>query len=47
MPDQFGVSDKAVGLHVSDDFSDVPGIVVDHRGCEQVEGSGAMILALE
>lgn len=47
MSGQFGISDEAVGLHVSDDFSDVPGIVVEHRGCEQVEGSGAMILTLE
>ena len=40
MPDQFGVSDEAISPHVSDDLSDVPGIVVDHRG-------GAMILAFE
>lgn len=47
MPDQIGVSDEAISLHVSDDFSDVPGIVLDHRGGEQIEGSGAMVLALE
>lgn len=47
MPDQFGVSDEVVSLHVSDNFTDVPSIVVDHRRGEQVEGSGAMVLALE
>jgi len=47
MSDQFGVVDEAVSLHVGDDFSDVLGIVVDHRRSEQIKGSGTIVLSLE
>ena len=47
MPDQFGVGDEAVNLHVSDNFSYASGVVVDHSCGEQIESGGAMVLALE